>query len=150
METVQSYLTIPSSHSLPPRIFGCTVYFHGPKRMKNKLKLMDIKCVFVGYGRNQKWYRCFDPLAKKMYATMDCDFMDIEFYYSHLQCQEGEAEWRSQMVDKSMGVWPRPHKASRRCHWIVHSSCANYISCAPISSVWSLGESGNERRSSGY
>ena len=91
LETLQSYITIPSSHSLPPRIFGCTVYVHCPTRLRNKLEPRAVKCGFLGYGRNQKGYRCFDPLTQRMYTTMDCDFIETEFYYNHLRCQ-GEKE----------------------------------------------------------
>ena len=31
LETLQTHTTIPSSHSLPPRVFGCVVYVHLPK-----------------------------------------------------------------------------------------------------------------------
>ena len=31
LETLQTHTTISSSHSLPPRVFGCVVYVHFPK-----------------------------------------------------------------------------------------------------------------------
>lgn len=81
------YHPLPSSHSLPPRIFGCIVYVHCPKRVRAKLKPRASKCIFVGYGRNQKGYRCYDPLNRRMYTTMDCEFLETNFYYNHLWCQ---------------------------------------------------------------
>ena len=38
LETLQIYQSIPSFHSWPPRIFGCKVYVHYPKRMHHKLE----------------------------------------------------------------------------------------------------------------
>ena len=87
LETLQTHHLIPSSRSLPSRIFGCTVFVHCPQRVRNKLEPRAVKCVFVGYGRNQKVYRCYDPLAQKVYTTMDCDFIETKFYYRHLRCQ---------------------------------------------------------------
>ena len=51
-----------SSHFLPSHVFGCVVYVHLPKWAKNKLEPQTIKCVFIGYGVDQKGYWCFDPI----------------------------------------------------------------------------------------
>ena len=77
LEVLRTYTTIPSFHSLPPRIFGCVVYVHLPK-----LEPRAVKCIFVGYGTNQKGYRCFDPTQNKMYTIMDCDFFEHSYFYS--------------------------------------------------------------------
>ena len=46
LETLGSFVPPPSSHSLPPRIFGCVVYVYLPKQNKTKLEPRVIKCVF--------------------------------------------------------------------------------------------------------
>ena len=79
LDTLQTPYPIPSSHSLPPRIFGCIVFVHCPQWVRNKLEPRVVKCVFVGYGRHQKGYKCYDPLTRKVYTTMDCDFIDTIF-----------------------------------------------------------------------
>ena len=94
LDTLKTHQKIPSSHSLPLRIFGCTVYVHCLKRTRNKLESHAINCVFVGYGVNQKGYRCFDPITNRIYTTVDCDFFENEFYYDHLRCQ-GESEYEN-------------------------------------------------------
>ena len=88
LEALQVFQPMPSSHSLPPRIFGCIVYVHCSRRVCNKLEPRAVKCVFVGYGRNQKGYRCYNPSDRRIYTTMDCEFFESEFYYNHLRCQE--------------------------------------------------------------
>ncbi|XP_057529974.1 uncharacterized protein LOC130808527 [Amaranthus tricolor] len=59
--------------------------------MRNKLEPKAVKCVFVGYGRHQKGYRCYDPQTQKVYTTMDCEFIEHDFYYHYPRCQ-GEKE----------------------------------------------------------
>ena len=56
LETLQTHTTIPSSHSLPPRVFVSIVYVHLPKQARNKIEPRLVKCVFIGYGVNQKGY----------------------------------------------------------------------------------------------
>ncbi|XP_057529771.1 uncharacterized protein LOC130808310 [Amaranthus tricolor] len=85
--TLQTHISIPSSHTLPPRIFGCTVFVHCPARVRNKFEPRAVKCVFIGYGRNQKGYRCYDPSTRKVYTTMDYEFIETEYYYPHLRRQ---------------------------------------------------------------
>ena len=38
--------------------------------------------VFLGYGVNQKGYKCFDPLQNRMYIAMDCDFFEQSYSYT--------------------------------------------------------------------
>ena len=87
LATLESFHPIPSSHSLPPRIFGCVVYVHLPKRDRTKLEPRAAKCVFLGYGVGQKGYRCFDPLHNKLYTTMDCDFFEHSYFFTQPRSQ---------------------------------------------------------------
>ena len=81
LDILQNHFNIPSTHSLPPRIFGCVVYVHLPKPVRHKLEPRVVKCIFVGYGVHQKGYRCFDPTQNKLYTTMDCDFFESSYFY---------------------------------------------------------------------
>src|SRR5688572_17116711 len=87
LATLGSFVSLPSHHSLPSRIFGCVVFVHLPKQSRNKLEPRALKCVFVGYGIHQKGYRCFDPIHNRMYTTMDCDFFEDSFYYTQHSSQ---------------------------------------------------------------
>ena len=42
------------------RIFGCSAYAHVPKVERRKLDSKTRKCVFLGYGTDQKGYRLYD------------------------------------------------------------------------------------------
>ena len=85
-----SFHPIPSSHSLPPRIFGCVVYVHLPKRDRTKLEPRAARCVFLGYGVGQKGYRCLDPIHNQLYATMDCDFFEHSYFFYPASISGGE------------------------------------------------------------
>ena len=60
-QKLQSLLSIPHLPNLEPRVFGCTVYVHIPKILRNKLDPCAKRCVFVGYSEFQKGYRFYDP-----------------------------------------------------------------------------------------
>ena len=92
LDTLSKLAKIPNHSNLSPKIFGCTVYVHIPKHERTKLSPCATKCVFVGYGLNQKGYRCFDPTSKKILTTMNCNFLETEFFYhTHLGSQ-GESD----------------------------------------------------------
>ena len=87
LDSLGAHKLILSSHYLPTRIFGCTVYIHLPKQSRDKLAPRALKCVFVGHGVHQKGYRCYDPIHKRVYTTMDCEFVETEYFYNHLRYQ---------------------------------------------------------------
>ena len=79
--TLGSFVSLPSSHSLPLCVFRCTTYVYLPKQTRKKLEPLAIMCICLGYGVNQKGCKCFDPLHNWMYTTMDCDFFEQSYYY---------------------------------------------------------------------
>ena len=79
---LQSLLSIPHLPNLEPRVFGCTVYVHILKILRNKLDPCAKRCVFVGYYEFQKGYRCYDPGTRKLHETLDASFRELEPYYS--------------------------------------------------------------------
>ena len=81
-QKLQSLLSIPHLLNLEPRVFGCTVYVHIPKILRNKLDPCVKRCVFVGYSKFQKGYRCYDPQTRKLHVTLDASFRELEPYYS--------------------------------------------------------------------
>ena len=81
-QKLQSLLSIPHLPNLEARVFGCTVYVHIPKILRNKLDPCAKQCVFVGYSEIQKGYRCYDPQTRKLHVTLDASFRELEPYYS--------------------------------------------------------------------
>lgn len=87
LDIFKSFVHVPSAHSLYSRIFGSTAYVHLPKGSRHKIEARAIKYVIIGYGSTQKRYHYFDPNTKRVITTMDHDFFEIDYYYTHLSCQ---------------------------------------------------------------
>ena len=46
----------------------------------DKLSLRFIKCIFVGYSRTQKGYRCFHPPTRRYFVSVDVTFFEFIHY----------------------------------------------------------------------
>ncbi|XP_076888069.1 uncharacterized protein LOC143538382 [Bidens hawaiensis] len=92
LQVLTEYTKPPSILTLEPRIFGCTVFVHIPKSNRDKLDPCAEKCVFVGYGINQKGYRCYNPKTQHMFTTMNCDFLETKYYFATQNSGQGERE----------------------------------------------------------
>ncbi|GJX06710.1 retrovirus-related pol polyprotein from transposon TNT 1-94 [Tanacetum coccineum] len=92
LETLSEYTTIPQPLTLQPKVFGCTVFVHIPKSYRDKLDPCAEKCVFVGYGVNQKGYRCYSPKTHRLFTSMNCDFLETQYYYSPQHSGQGEEQ----------------------------------------------------------
>ena len=74
------------SSNLPLKVFGCIAFTHIHAHNRGKLDPRARKCVFVGYSPTQKGYKCYDPISKKMFVTMDVTFFESKpFFETHLQ-----------------------------------------------------------------
>jgi hypothetical protein len=74
-------MPIPSVLSLSLKIFGCVAYVHVLKNHRSKIEPCAIKCVSLRLGVHQKGYRCYDPVSRKWYVTMDVTFLESESYF---------------------------------------------------------------------
>ena len=86
--------------SLDPKIFECSVFVHIHQQHCSKLDPKSIKCIFLGYSPNQKGYRCYSPITKKIYTSMDVTFFEHESYYPKSKIQ-GEIMREYQLQDIS-------------------------------------------------
>ena len=69
-----SFPTSRVSTDLPLKIFGCIAFVHVHNQNRGKLEPRAKKCVFVGYFPTSKGHKCFDPISKKLFVTMDVTF----------------------------------------------------------------------------
>ena len=66
---------------VPPKVFGCVCFVRDHRPFVGKLDPHAVKCVFVGYASNQKGYKCWDPIGKRLFVSMDVTFREFEPYY---------------------------------------------------------------------
>jgi len=90
LQILATKTNIPLVQMLPPQVFGCSVFVHIPKANKTKFDPCAKKCVFVGYVTHQKGYRCYNPITHRVYVTMDCDFLESEYFFSSQLDVQGE------------------------------------------------------------
>ncbi|TYK08009.1 Retrovirus-related Pol polyprotein from transposon TNT 1-94 [Cucumis melo var. makuwa] len=83
----ESYPSTRLVSEVPLRVFGCIAYVHNFDLNQTKFTLRAQACVFIGYPLHQCSYKCFHPLSRKYFVTMDVTFCENRPYFpvSHLQ-----------------------------------------------------------------
>ena len=63
-----------------PKIFGCTCFVRDVRPQVTKLDPKSLKCIFLGYSRVQKGYKCYCPSLNRYLVSTDVTFHeDIPF-----------------------------------------------------------------------
>ena len=65
------------------RVFGCDVYTHIPKDERGKFDAKARKCIFLGYGKETKGYRLYNPVQQKILHSRDVRFNEEEKKSGH-------------------------------------------------------------------
>ncbi|CAH9111005.1 unnamed protein product, partial [Cuscuta europaea] len=60
--------------SIRPKIFGCACLVRDVNPHLTKLDPKSLKCIFLGYSRVQKGYRCFCPSTCRYLVSIDASF----------------------------------------------------------------------------
>jgi hypothetical protein len=66
------------------RVLGCLCFPLTRSYNKHKLELRAQPCVFIGYGINQKGYRCLNISSNKIYVSRNVKFNEVYFPFKHL------------------------------------------------------------------
>ena len=74
---------------LPLRMFGCVCFVKDHRPSMGKLDPQAVKCIFVGYSSTQKGYKCWDPVGRKLFVSMDVTFREFEPCYT----KKGDLEY---------------------------------------------------------
>ena len=69
-------------YHVSPRVFGCTCFVHDLSPGLDKLSAKAIKCVFLGYSRLQKGYKCYSPTTIRYYMSADVTFFEDKPFFS--------------------------------------------------------------------
>ncbi|RVX21546.1 Retrovirus-related Pol polyprotein from transposon RE1 [Vitis vinifera] len=67
---------------LPPRVFGCTCFVHTLTLGQDKPSAKATKCIFLGYSRLQKGYRCYFPDTHRYFLSADVTFFEDSPFFS--------------------------------------------------------------------
>uniref|UniRef100_A0A2N9H562 Uncharacterized protein n=1 Tax=Fagus sylvatica TaxID=28930 RepID=A0A2N9H562_FAGSY len=77
-----------SPFSVPLKVFGCVSFIHNLNPSRDKLDPRALKCIFLGYSRTHKGYRCYSPSLQKHFVSADVTFFEDVPYYSSQGGQE--------------------------------------------------------------
>ncbi|RVW76991.1 Retrovirus-related Pol polyprotein from transposon TNT 1-94 [Vitis vinifera] len=67
---------------LPPCVFGCTCFVHILTPGQDKLSAKAMKCLFLGYSRLQKGYRCYSLETHRYFISADVTFFEDSPFFS--------------------------------------------------------------------
>ncbi|RVW97006.1 Retrovirus-related Pol polyprotein from transposon RE2 [Vitis vinifera] len=68
--------------TLPPHVFGCTCFVHILTPEQDKLSAKAMKCLFLGYSRLQKGYRCYSLETHRYFLSADVTFFEDSPFFS--------------------------------------------------------------------
>ena len=71
--------------TLPRKVFGCVDFVQNHTPGLDKLALQALKCVFVGYSRIQKGYRCFHPPTRRYIVSTDVTFLESKSFFEAVE-----------------------------------------------------------------
>ena len=105
LQVLAQHVTLPSVLMLPPRKFGCVTYVHIHKNQRTKLDPCDVRCVFLGYAAHKKGYRCYDPVTRRLYTTMDVTFIESENFFTS-QSSRSSLQGEMMSEEQNWENWP--------------------------------------------
>ena len=65
-----------------PHVFGCTCFVHILTPGQDKLFAKATKCIFLGYSRLQKGYRCYSSKTHRYFLSTDVTFFEDSPFFS--------------------------------------------------------------------
>ena len=76
---------------IKPRVFGCTCFVRDVRLYVFKLDSKSLKCIFLGYSRVQKGYRCYCPSLCRYMVSIDVTFLEnTHFSPDPIHTSQGE------------------------------------------------------------
>ena len=81
LKVLSDHVPLSTVLMIPPQIFGYVAFVHLYKNQRTKLDPCTVRCLFLGFGLHKKGYRCYDPIAKRTYITMDVTFLESDTFF---------------------------------------------------------------------
>ena len=66
------------------KVFRCFAYV---PLNRSKFDPKVIKCIFIGYSSNKKGYKCYSPITRRFYNSIDVTFIEQEPFYTKTDIQ---------------------------------------------------------------
>nr|CAD1837516.1 unnamed protein product [Ananas comosus var. bracteatus] len=84
----------PSKSLFPiePHLFGSTCFVRDVRPQVTKLDPKSLKCIFLGYSRLQKEYRCFSPTLDRYIVSADVTFFESTPFFPLSSTYENDGE----------------------------------------------------------
>ena len=79
---ILSYYPTQPLFYLPPRVFGCVCFVHILTPGQDKLFAKATKCVFLGYSRLQRGYRCYSSDTNRYFISANVPFFEDSSFFS--------------------------------------------------------------------
>ena len=89
------HILFPNKPLFPiePQIFGCACFVRDVRPKVSKLDHKSLKCIFLGYSRVQKGYRCYCPSLRRYLVFADVKFFEnVPFSSPSTHTSQGEAD----------------------------------------------------------
>ncbi|KAK4253219.1 hypothetical protein QN277_010549 [Acacia crassicarpa] len=74
-----------------PKIFGCVCFVRDVRPSFSKLDPKSLKCVFLGYSRVQKGYRCHSPNLRRYLISIDMTFHKSSSFFQSSTLSESSS-----------------------------------------------------------
>ncbi|GFY85353.1 hypothetical protein Acr_04g0000910 [Actinidia rufa] len=88
-----------------PASLGCTCFVQNRSLTRTKLDDKAVRCIFLGYSLMSKGYRCYDPITRHMYHSLDVTFLETNPFFSDSTPSPGPG---SEILVADDPIPPRP------------------------------------------
>ena len=76
---------------IEPWVFRCTCFVRDVRPCVSKLNPKSLKCIFLGYSRVQKEYKCYRPSLRRSLVSVDVTFLENTLFSPYsIHTSQGE------------------------------------------------------------